>query len=76
MPGGKQGFRLLYLKIRTEPHRANLKDDYQRIQEAAQNEKQQQLVNKWIEKKLAVTYYRINQEYNTCTFENFRVQAP
>jgi peptidyl-prolyl cis-trans isomerase SurA len=76
MPGGKQAFRLLYLKTRTEPHRANLKDDYQRIQDAALNDKQDKLINKWIEKKMSTTYFRLNEEYKSCDLQSFKIQSP
>jgi peptidyl-prolyl cis-trans isomerase SurA len=71
VPGGKQGYRILMLKTRTEPHAANLKDDYQKIQDAALNEKQRLLTNKWIDKKLINTYYRISEDYKGCDFESF-----
>jgi peptidyl-prolyl cis-trans isomerase SurA len=76
MPGGKQAFRILYLKTRTEPHRANLKDDYQRIQDAALNDKQDKIIAKWIDKKMSTTYFKISDDYKSCNMENFRVQAP
>ena len=71
VPGGKQAYRILYLKKRTEAHRANLKDDYQKIQEAALNEKQQKVIAEWISKKLSTTYFRLNDDYKTCEFESF-----
>jgi peptidyl-prolyl cis-trans isomerase SurA len=75
MPGGKQGYRILMLKTRTEPHVANLKDDYQRLQDAALNEKQHVITNKWIEKKLITTYYRISEDFKDCQFESFKVNT-
>nr|MBA3900666.1 peptidylprolyl isomerase [Bacteroidota bacterium] len=74
LQGGKQGYRILMLKTRTEPHVANLKDDYQRLQDAALNEKQHISTNKWIEKKLSSTYYRITDDYTGCKFDIFKVQ--
>ena len=71
VPAGKQAYRILYLKKRTEAHRANLKDDYQKIQEAALNEKQQKVIAEWISKKLSNTYFRLNDDYKTCEFESF-----
>ncbi len=73
--GGKQAYRILYLKTRTEPHRANLKDDYQRLQEAALSFKQNEITRKWIGKKLQTTYLRIIPEYTTCNFETFTLPA-
>lgn len=69
--GGKQAYRILYLKTRTEPHRANLKDDYQRLQEAALSFKQNEMTRKWIGKKLQTTYLKIIPEYTSCNFETF-----
>ena len=37
---GKQAYRILKLNNRTAPHKLNLTDDYQRLQEATLNEKQ------------------------------------
>jgi peptidyl-prolyl cis-trans isomerase SurA len=73
MPGGKQAYRIIKLKARTEPHRANLKDDYQKIQEAALNDKQQEAITKWVSKKLTGTYVRVNEEYKDCKFEGFKI---
>ena len=69
--GGKQAYRILYLKTRTEPHRANLKDDYQRLQEAALSFKQNEITRKWIGKKLQSTYFKMIPEYTSCNFETF-----
>lgn len=36
---GKQGVRIVYLKSRSEPHRENLKDDYNKVSQRALEEK-------------------------------------
>ena len=64
----KQTINLYYLKTRTEPHRANLKDDYSVIQGWALNEKQNKAINKWIGEKIGNTYFRINESYKDCPF--------
>jgi len=66
---GKQAYRILYLKSRSEPHKANLKDDYQRIQAVALNEKQQKAVKTWIKKHVNGTYIHIDDEYKSCDFD-------
>ena len=71
---GKQAYRLLYLKSRSEPHKSNLKDDYQRIQNLALDLKKKNLVSTWIKKKLSNTYFKIDPEYSNCVFESFKVQ--
>jgi len=67
---GKQAFRLIQLVSRTKPHRANLKVDYQRIQNAALTEKQNKEISKWITKKHANTYVKIDDQYKTCNFDH------
>lgn len=69
-PDGKQAYRIIYLKSRSEPHVLNLKDDYQQIQAMAIREKQQKLINDWIKRKLDATYVRIADEYKSCKFDN------
>jgi peptidyl-prolyl cis-trans isomerase SurA len=66
----KQTINLYYLKTRTEPHRANLKDDYSVIQEWALNEKQNKAINKWIGQKINTTYFRISEHYSDCSFKH------
>lgn len=67
---GKQAYRILYLKTRTQPHRANLADDYPAIQAAALAKKQQEAIHAWVKKKAAGTYVHINDDYKTCNFGN------
>lgn len=65
---GKQAYRILYLKSRTEPHRANMKDDYDYVQSAALKQKQNLAVKAWIEKKAATTYIHVADEYKNCNY--------
>jgi peptidyl-prolyl cis-trans isomerase SurA len=66
---GKQAYRLLYLKKRTLPHRANLREDYNKIQQWALEEKQAKTFQEWIAKKADKTYIRINDKFRECEFE-------
>lgn len=67
---GKQAYRLVKLKSRSKPHVANLKDDYQRIQEFTLEVKQQAAIELWIKKRRAKTYIHIKEEYSGCAFSN------
>jgi peptidyl-prolyl cis-trans isomerase SurA len=69
-PDGRQSFRIIYLKNRTEPHKINLKDDYQRLQNMAQADRQKTLTDTWISKKLKNIYVRLDPEYKTCRFKH------
>lgn len=69
-PDGSQLYRIVKLISRTEPHRANLRDDYQKIQEVALQEKQGKAMLAWIDKKVKKTYVKLDEDYKDCKFEN------
>lgn len=66
----KEAYRLVSLKARTNPHRANLKDDYQKIQQAAEAEKKDKQVRNWINRKRQSFYIKIDKEFSDCPFDN------
>ncbi len=66
----KQTLNLYMLKSRSQPHKANLKDDYSTIQEWALNKKRGDTINKWITDKISKTYFRINESFNDCKFRH------
>jgi len=63
---GKTAYRIVTVKSRSKPHKANLRDDYQKIQEAAAQEKQDKTLSEWVEKKKSSTYIHINEEFGNC----------
>jgi peptidyl-prolyl cis-trans isomerase SurA len=63
---GTRGFRIIYLKSESEPHRANLKDDYYRIQAVALTKKQDDAIQQWLEAKIKETYVRVDADYEDC----------
>jgi len=52
----KKGVRIIYLKSRSEPHRMNLHDDYNKISDLALEQKKAIAMDKWIQAHLP-TYY-------------------
>jgi peptidyl-prolyl cis-trans isomerase SurA len=66
---GEEAYRLLTLKERTEPHRANLDDDYDQIQNWALQFEKQEAIKKWIEYNASKTYIKISDKYKDCDFE-------
>jgi len=66
---GREAYRLLYLKKRTLPHRANLQEDYHRVQEWALMDKQAEVFQEWVAKKAAKTYIKISDKFRECEFE-------
>lgn len=63
---GKKGIRIVYLKTRTEPHRENLKDDYNRVAQRALEEKKNEVLEQWFNKKVSSYYIMIDEEYKAC----------
>jgi len=63
---GRKGIRIVYLKSKTEPHRENLKDDYDRIAQRALEEKKNQVLEQWFIKKVVTYYILIDDEFKTC----------
>lgn len=66
---GKPGFRLLKLKNRIDPHKTNIKDDYQKLAIMATSQHNKKMIKDWIKKRSKVTYIKLDPEYN-CKFEN------
>ena len=64
---GQKGVRILYLKTRTEPHRMNLRDDYNKIKQATLEEKKYQTVDKWLTTHIPNYYIMIDQDNAGCT---------
>jgi peptidyl-prolyl cis-trans isomerase SurA len=64
---GERSMRIVYLKSRTEPHKANLKDDYSKIQRVALQQKQAKKVEQWITDRLPNYYIRIDPQYQSCS---------
>lgn len=63
---GKKSYKILYLKSTTDAHKANLKQDFAKIKDQAQQDKINRTVSEWFEKKRKETYIKIDQGYQTC----------
>lgn len=63
---GKDAVRILYYKSRTSPHLASLKDDWQRIQSATLNQKQNRTLEKWFDKARQDVFISIDPAYDFC----------
>jgi peptidyl-prolyl cis-trans isomerase SurA len=65
-PSGKRYYQLIRLMSRSKPHKASLKTDYSRIQEAALQEKKSKFLQSWISEHIGNTYVEIADEYRGC----------
>lgn len=67
----KEAFRLVKLTNRIEPHKANMRDDYQRLKALAMQKKQFEQMEKWLTEKAEETYIKIHTEYfSGCTLSD------
>jgi peptidyl-prolyl cis-trans isomerase SurA len=64
----KDAFRLVMVKKKIEPHKANLKDDYNLIQSWALNAKQREAIRKWVDDKAKKAYIRLDDNFTDCDF--------
>jgi peptidyl-prolyl cis-trans isomerase SurA len=72
---GKKGVRLIVLQTKTEPHRENIKDDYNKLAQKALEEKKMNTLEKWFKDNLPTYYVMLDQDYSNCdaikiTFNN------
>ena len=58
--------RVVFLKSRSEPHRENLKDDYNKISQRALEEKKNNTLEKWFAEKIPTYYIKIDDEFKNC----------
>lgn len=65
-PDGSEMYRLVQLVSRTKPHKADLKLDYGKIQQAALEQKKGDFTEKWVLEKLNTTYLSISDMYDDC----------
>jgi len=65
---GKIVFKSIWLRSKTEPHKANLKQDYDLIKQIALQKKEVKIVDEWITEKLKNTYVKINEPFKDCSF--------
>lgn len=63
---GKKGIRIVYLRSKTQPHRENLKDDYNRVAQRALEEKKNDALESWFGKKIPTYFIRVDKDYQGC----------
>lgn len=63
---GKKGVRIIYLISKSEPHRENLKDDYNKVAQRALEEKKNEALEKWFTTVVPTFYIDIDPEYKQC----------
>ena len=62
----KKGVRIVYLLSKSDPHRENLKDDYNKISLRALEGKKSEALEKWFNEKIGTYYIKVDEEYKNC----------
>ena len=65
-PQGKEYFRLIHLRNKIDPHRANLKQDLALLKQYVENQRRQQTMDAWVARKKAETALKVNGSYADC----------
>src|SRR5665213_3174022 len=63
---GKKAVRIVDLKSKTEHHRENIKDDYDKVSQRALEEKKNQVLEDWFAKNMPGFYINVSKEYSSC----------
>ncbi len=66
---GKETYRLVVLKRKIAPHRANLADDYKLLQDMMEENMRDKTLKEWITNKQKETYITIDKNWRNCDFE-------
>lgn len=66
---GKETWRIVRLKARHEPHRANMRDDYSMLQSLMEERKKKDVLDQWIREHQRNIYVNISPEWRDCNFQ-------
>ncbi|MEY8861824.1 peptidylprolyl isomerase [Tenacibaculum singaporense] len=66
---GEKMYKVILLKDKTDTHKADLVEDYVRMQEFALAKKKEEEITKWTKEKIQETYLKLSNDYKKCTFK-------
>lgn len=66
---GKDIVAIVKLKSRTPGHVANVTDDYEELRSLVEAQKKEEILKKWIQRKIRDTYVFIDQDWRNCNFQ-------
>ncbi|MCS6982150.1 MAG: peptidylprolyl isomerase [Flavobacteriales bacterium] len=75
-PTGYKAFRIVKLLHRTQPHLADLQNDFETIRDAALEHKKKAIIDRWIQKKQKEYFIRVNSTFRECPFDSFKFNSP
>lgn len=66
----QKAYKIIRIRNKIPGHKANLKDDYQRIQEVALANKKQKAIDNWIKSMQESTFIMVDDSYKNCAFKH------
>ena len=66
---GQQVCAIVKLKSKNEEHYASITEDFQTLQEIVEQQRQEEVIDKWIRDKQKNTYIRIKNDWRDCDFK-------
>jgi len=66
----KTVYKIMKINSSTKPHKANIKEDYILLQQAALEAKRNEVIKDWINEKIGTTYIHIDGSFKGCEFAN------
>ncbi|MFZ1800474.1 MAG: peptidylprolyl isomerase [Chitinophagaceae bacterium] len=64
---GIKSVRLLYIKTRSQPHRENMQDDYNKISQRALENKKSEVLQQWFKVHIPQFYIYIDPSFKACS---------
>jgi len=66
MPDGSKAYRLIQLNSTSKPHKANMREDFDKISNFAKESKKNEYFLKWLKKKREETYIYLDPMFSDC----------
>ena len=73
---GKTAYRIIFLKSESQPHKASLTLDYDKMQAAALQEKQDKVLMNWMNDRILKTYIKVDPVYGNCSSLDKWINSP
>jgi peptidyl-prolyl cis-trans isomerase SurA len=72
---GEDAYRIIWLRYRTNPHQANLQEDYSKIQSAALEQKKANYLSEWVTQKVKGMYIHIDPAFDCEVLDKWRNES-
>ena len=66
---GEKMYKVILVRQKTKTHKADLVEDYVRMQQFALEKKREEAIDKWLKEKIFETYIKSNSDYKECNFK-------